>query len=50
MAFEPHIGFSLTINHEAVDGAPAAKFLQALCEAVVKIDNLLTPDSVKEKI
>ena len=45
---EPYIGFSLTINHEAVDGAPAARFLQKLCEAVAKIDNLLTSDSVKE--
>ena len=39
--FEPHIGFSLTINHEAVDGAPAARFLKALCEAVANIDLLL---------
>jgi pyruvate dehydrogenase E2 component (dihydrolipoamide acetyltransferase) len=37
-AFEPHIGFSLTINHQAVDGAPAARFLQALCGAVRDID------------
>jgi pyruvate dehydrogenase E2 component (dihydrolipoamide acetyltransferase) len=39
--FEPHIGFSLTINHQAVDGAPAARFLKALCEAVAHIDLLL---------
>ena len=39
--FEPHIGFSLTINHQAVDGAPAARFLNALCEAVTNIDILL---------
>jgi len=39
--FEPHIGFSLTINHQAVDGAPAARFLKALCEAVANIDLLL---------
>jgi pyruvate dehydrogenase E2 component (dihydrolipoamide acetyltransferase) len=38
--FEPHIGFSLTINHQVVDGAPAARFLQALCEAVSEIDLL----------
>jgi pyruvate dehydrogenase E2 component (dihydrolipoamide acetyltransferase) len=36
--FEPHIGFSLTINHQVVDGAPAARFLKALGEAVVDID------------
>jgi pyruvate dehydrogenase E2 component (dihydrolipoamide acetyltransferase) len=36
--FEPHIGFSLTINHQVVDGAPAARFLKALCEAIADID------------
>jgi pyruvate dehydrogenase E2 component (dihydrolipoamide acetyltransferase) len=40
-SFEPHIGFSLTIDHQAVDGAPAARFLKALCEAVADIDMLL---------
>jgi pyruvate dehydrogenase E2 component (dihydrolipoamide acetyltransferase) len=39
--FEPHIGFSLTINHQVVDGAPAARFLKALGEAVANIDLLL---------
>jgi len=39
--FEPHIGFSLTINHQAVDGAPAARFLKALCDAIAHIDLLL---------
>jgi len=39
--FEPQIGFSLTINHQAVDGAPAARFLKALCEAIENIDLLL---------
>jgi len=28
--FIPHIGLSLTINHQAVDGAPGARFLQTL--------------------
>jgi pyruvate dehydrogenase E2 component (dihydrolipoamide acetyltransferase) len=36
--FEPRIGFSLTINHQVVDGAPAARFLKALGEAVADID------------
>jgi pyruvate dehydrogenase E2 component (dihydrolipoamide acetyltransferase) len=36
--FAPHIGFSLTINHQVVDGAPAARFLKALCDAVRDID------------
>ncbi|GHV71155.1 dihydrolipoamide acetyltransferase component of pyruvate dehydrogenase complex [Spirochaetia bacterium] len=39
--FEPHIGFSLTINHQVVDGAPAARFLKALGEAIADIDLLL---------
>jgi pyruvate dehydrogenase E2 component (dihydrolipoamide acetyltransferase) len=40
--FEPRIGFSLTINHEVVDGAPAARFLKALGDAVADIDLWLT--------
>jgi pyruvate dehydrogenase E2 component (dihydrolipoamide acetyltransferase) len=39
--FEPHLGFSLTINHMVVDGAPAARFLKGLCEAIGDIDLLL---------
>jgi pyruvate dehydrogenase E2 component (dihydrolipoamide acetyltransferase) len=39
--FEPCIGFSLTINHQVVDGAPAARFLKALGQAVADIDLLL---------
>jgi pyruvate dehydrogenase E2 component (dihydrolipoamide acetyltransferase) len=37
----PHIGLSLTINHQVVDGAPAARFLQALARNLVGIDLLL---------
>jgi len=37
----PHIVFSLTIDHQAVDGAPAARFLAALCDAVSQFDLLL---------
>lgn len=36
--FEPHIAFSLTINHQVVDGAPGARFLKALGEAVANMD------------
>jgi len=39
--FDPYIGFSLTINHQVVDGAPAARFLKALCDAVANIDQLI---------
>ena len=36
--FEPALGLSLTFNHQVVDGAPAARFLNALGEAVGDID------------
>jgi pyruvate dehydrogenase E2 component (dihydrolipoamide acetyltransferase) len=39
--FVPHIGLSLTINHQIVDGAPAARFLQALGQAIATIDLLM---------
>lgn len=39
--FIPHIGLSLTINHQVVDGAPAARFLQELGQAIAAIDLLL---------
>jgi pyruvate dehydrogenase E2 component (dihydrolipoamide acetyltransferase) len=39
--FEPHIGFSLTFNHQVMDGAPAAKFLKELLDTVAQIDLLL---------
>jgi pyruvate dehydrogenase E2 component (dihydrolipoamide acetyltransferase) len=32
--FAPHMGLSLTIDHRAVDGAPAARFLKALKDAL----------------
>ncbi|GAB1483942.1 hypothetical protein MASR2M78_27590 [Treponema sp.] len=38
VSFVPHIGFSLTINHMVVDGAPAARFLKAFREAIADID------------
>ena len=40
VAFVPHIGLSLTINHQVVDGAPAARFLAALCKNIADIDLL----------
>lgn len=41
VAFIPHIGLSLTINHQVVDGAPGARFLQALCQGLAQLDLLL---------
>lgn len=39
--FIPHLGLSLTINHQVVDGAPAARFLQAFSQGVAHIELLL---------
>lgn len=39
--FVPHIGLSLTIDHQAVDGAPGARFLNALCRNIATIDLLM---------
>jgi len=36
--FIPHIGLSLTFDHRAVDGAPAAKFLQELNTVIANFD------------
>lgn len=41
VVFLPHIGLSLTVNHQAVDGAPAARFLAQLRENIAHIDLLL---------
>ncbi len=38
--FLPHIALSLTIDHQVVDGAPAARFLQALAANLREIDLL----------
>ncbi len=37
----PAMGLSLTFDHRAVDGAPAAKFLKELCVALENFDLLL---------
>ncbi|MCG8479169.1 MAG: 2-oxo acid dehydrogenase subunit E2 [Spirochaetales bacterium] len=37
----PHIGLSLTIDHQAVDGAPGARFLRALSRRIAQFDLLL---------
>ena len=37
----PAMGLSLTFDHRAVDGAPAAKFLKELCTALENFDLLL---------
>jgi pyruvate dehydrogenase E2 component (dihydrolipoamide acetyltransferase) len=39
--FVPHIGFSLTINHQVIDGADGARFLMDLADAVKEINLLI---------
>lgn len=39
--FLPHLGLSLTVNHQVVDGAPAARFLAQLRRNIASIDLLL---------
>jgi pyruvate dehydrogenase E2 component (dihydrolipoamide acetyltransferase) len=39
--FIPHIGLSLTVNHQVVDGAPGARFLQALSGNLANLELLL---------
>ena len=39
--FIPHLGLSLTINHQVVDGAPAARFMQMLSKMLADIDLLM---------
>ena len=39
--FIPHIGLSLTINHQVVDGAPGARFLQALSHNLANLELML---------
>ncbi len=41
VSFIPQIGLSLTINHQVVDGAPGARFLQALSADIARFDLLL---------
>lgn len=38
----PAMGLSLTFDHRALDGAPAAKFLKEVCNALENFDLLLT--------
>jgi pyruvate dehydrogenase E2 component (dihydrolipoamide acetyltransferase) len=38
--FVPHLGLSLTIDHQAVDGAPGARFLQELCRRIAAFETV----------
>jgi pyruvate dehydrogenase E2 component (dihydrolipoamide acetyltransferase) len=39
--FLPHLGLSLTIDHQVVDGAPGARFLQALAKNLAHLEVVL---------
>jgi pyruvate dehydrogenase E2 component (dihydrolipoamide acetyltransferase) len=41
VSFIPQIGLSLTVNHQVVDGAPGARFLQTLADHIARFDLLL---------
>lgn len=41
VVFRPYMNLSLTINHQVVDGAPAARFLAHLASTIANIDLLL---------
>jgi pyruvate dehydrogenase E2 component (dihydrolipoamide acetyltransferase) len=41
VTFVPQIALSLTINHQVVDGAPGARFLQALAADISRFELLL---------
>lgn len=40
-AIEPRMGLSLTVDHQIIDGAPAARILKAIGDAIADIDLLL---------
>ena len=41
VSFVPHMGLSLTFDHQAIDGAPAGRFLKALVSNLENIDLML---------
>ncbi len=40
VAFLPHISLSLTIDHQVLDGVPAARFLQDLAQCLARIEQV----------
>jgi len=41
VSFIPQVGLSLTINHQVVDGAPGARFLQTVAGHITQFETLL---------
>ena len=46
--FIPHISFSLTVDHRAIDGAVGARFLQSLAKTISEIDLAITSDTMRK--
>lgn len=46
--FIPHISFSLTVDHRAIDGAVGARFLQSLAKIISEIDLAITSDIMRK--
>ncbi len=46
--FIPHISFSLTVDHRAIDGAVGARFLQSLSKTILEIDLVITSDIMRK--
>ena len=46
--FIPHISFSLTVDHRAIDGAVGARFLQSLANTLLEIDLVITSDIMRK--
>lgn len=44
--FQPTMGLSLTIDHQVVDGAPAAKFLKAVADGISNFDFTLAMQAI----
>jgi pyruvate dehydrogenase E2 component (dihydrolipoamide acetyltransferase) len=42
LTVEQRMGLSLTVDHQVIDGAPAARILKAFCDAIAEIDLLWT--------
>ncbi|MCD7898069.1 MAG: 2-oxo acid dehydrogenase subunit E2 [Planctomycetaceae bacterium] len=47
VVFRPRLGLSLTYDHQAVDGAPASRFLQAVAKGLEAVETALVLDGAR---
>ncbi len=47
VVFKPRLGLSLTYDHQAVDGAPASRFLQAVAKGLEAVETALVLDGAR---